>query len=99
MTCIRLMRIGPALPRLATFAVETSLALTLLLLLPTAAPKALAQDNHRNSEKTFADGYTPLVYDRENTGAHFRAPEFPPFSKLPIIRPLPDPFQFADGSW
>ena len=99
MTSLRLMRIGPALLRLATFSVETSLALALLVLLPAAAPKAFAQNNHQNAERTFADGYTPLVYDRENTGAHFRAPNFPPFSQLPIIRPLPDPFQFADGSW
>jgi hypothetical protein len=36
----------------------------------------------------------PLVYDVENTGAHYPAPTFPSFDQLPIIRPLPDPFQF-----
>jgi hypothetical protein len=36
----------------------------------------------------------PLVYDIENTGAHYPAPTFPSFDQLPIIRPLPDPFEF-----
>ena len=36
----------------------------------------------------------PLVYDAENTGAHYPAPAFPSFEQLPIIRPLPDPFAF-----
>lgn len=36
----------------------------------------------------------PLVYDVENTGAHYPAPRFPSFDQLPIIRPLPDPFEF-----
>jgi hypothetical protein len=96
MRSLRLMRIGPALLRLTIFAVETSLALVLLVLVP-AAPKAFAQNNHQNEEKTFADGYTPLVYDRENTGAYFHAPDFPSFAQLPIIRPLPDPFQSREG--
>lgn len=34
----------------------------------------------------------PLVYDAENTGAHYPAPTFPSFEQLPIIRPLTDPF-------
>jgi hypothetical protein len=33
----------------------------------------------------------------KNTGANYRAPNFPPFAQFPIIRPLPDPFQFRDG--
>jgi hypothetical protein len=36
----------------------------------------------------------PLVYRVENTGARHRAPDFPAFERLPIIRPLPDPFEF-----
>ncbi len=36
----------------------------------------------------------PLVYDVENTGAHYPAPSFPSFELLPIVRPLPDPFAF-----
>jgi hypothetical protein len=34
----------------------------------------------------------PRVYDVENSGAHFAAPNFPSFEQLPIIRPLTDPF-------
>ncbi|HEX4945393.1 MAG TPA: hypothetical protein VFZ34_01855, partial [Blastocatellia bacterium] len=40
----------------------------------------------------------PLVYDKENTGANFPRPVFPPYNQLPIVRPLPDPFVFFDGS-
>ncbi len=41
----------------------------------------------------------PLVYNKENTGAHHPAPTFPAFDQLPIIRPLPDPFvSFTDGT-
>ena len=40
----------------------------------------------------------PYVYDVENTGAHYPAPHFPEFDWLPIVRPLPDPFQFENGS-
>ena len=40
----------------------------------------------------------PLVYDVENTGANFAKPVLLPFDQLPFIRPLPDPFLFADGS-
>jgi len=36
----------------------------------------------------------PLVYDSENTGARYAAPDFPSFDQFPIIRPLPDPFVF-----
>ena len=67
--------------------------LMFLLLVAAIAPKAFAQDR----ENTFADAFTPLVYPVENTGAHFPAPNFPSFAQLPIIRPLPDPFQFANG--
>ena len=40
----------------------------------------------------------PLVYSVENTGAHYPAPVIPDFDHLPIIRPLPDPFVFFDGT-
>jgi hypothetical protein len=68
-------------------------SLMLLLLVPAATLKVFAQDR----EKTFGDSYLPLVYSVENTGAHYPAPNFPPFAQLPIIRPLPDPFQFSAG--
>lgn len=72
---------------------RSSLALLLLLLLQAAVPRAFAQD----SERTFGDSYVPLVYPVRDTAAYLRAPDFPSFAQLPIVRPLPDPFQFADG--
>jgi hypothetical protein len=48
-------------------------------------------------EKRAHDWSVPLVYQAENTGAHYSAPAFPSFERLPIIRPLPDPFRFAAG--
>jgi hypothetical protein len=40
----------------------------------------------------------PLVYSTENTGAgSCAAPPLPTFSQLPVIKPLPDPFMWADG--
>jgi hypothetical protein len=69
-----------------------SFCLTLLLFVPVTAAGAFAQ------EDTSADSILPLVYDTENTGAAFAAPTFPEFAHLPIIRPLPDPFVFADGT-
>jgi len=87
------MWIEPAFVRLATFSKNSCLvSVALLLLLLTAmAPRASAQ------EKTWADSSTPLVYNVENTGANFPAPNFPDFDHLPIIRPLPDAFRFANG--
>jgi len=70
------------------------LSLTLLLFVSAATQATLAQNN----ENTLGDSFTPLVYQVENTGAHFPAPNFPSFGQLPIVRPLPDPFQFTDGS-
>ncbi|HKO18042.1 MAG TPA: hypothetical protein VJU82_04065 [Acidobacteriaceae bacterium] len=64
----------------------------MLLLGSVAGPRAFPQ------EKTWGDANTPLVYSAENTGASFPAPNFPSFAQLPIIRPLPDAFRFADGS-
>ncbi len=40
----------------------------------------------------------PLVYDIENRGADCPAPPLPAFDDLPIIEPLPDPFESSDGS-
>ena len=71
------------------------LSLMLLLFGMSAATQATLL---RMRENTFGDPFTPLVYNVENTGAHFPAPNFPSFGQLPIIRPLPDPFQFIDGS-
>ena len=89
---------GPALLRLVTFAVKTSPALMLLVLLSAALPKAFAQDRDQDRDSRFGDWINPLVYPVENTGAKYPAPNFPSFAQLPIIRPLPDPFQSADGS-
>jgi len=72
--------------------VKSSLALMVLLFVSAAAPKAQAQ------EQTWGDSSTPLIYSAENTGASFPAPSFPSFAQLPIIRPLPDPFVFANGT-
>jgi hypothetical protein len=46
----------------------------------------------------FAQATPPLVYNVENTGADIPPPTFPDFAHLPIIRQLPDPFVFLDGS-
>ena len=51
----------------------------------------------RAQENTSGDARIPLVYAHENTGAKLPQPAFPSFEKLPIIRPLPDPFVFASG--
>jgi hypothetical protein len=65
--------------------------LVLLLMLLATAVGGFAQENTSNSATT------PLVYSLENTGSNFPQPLFPSFAQLPIIRPLPDPFVFADG--
>jgi hypothetical protein len=39
----------------------------------------------------------PLVFDVENTGMNCPIPYLPTFSELPVIQPLPDPFEWADG--
>lgn len=70
---------------------KASLSLMLSLFVLATVPKVFAQ------QKTFGDSITPLVYKVENTGAKYAAPVFPAFGQLPIIRPLPDPFQFMDG--
>jgi hypothetical protein len=65
---------------------------TLLLLMSAATLGAFAQENMSASSST------PLAYSVENTGAHFPAPVFPGFDWLPIVRPLPDPFRFFNGT-
>jgi hypothetical protein len=40
----------------------------------------------------------PWVYEIENTGANFPLPVLPSISDLPTIHPLPDPFEWSDGS-
>ncbi len=48
----------------------------------------------------FVDSFAqemPLVYDVENTGADSPIPYLPSFSALPVIKNLPDPFEWADG--
>src|SRR5262245_28630069 len=67
---------------------RASLSLMLLLLVSVAAVATSAQENSTR----------PLAYSVENTGANNPAPVFPTFAQLPIIRPLTDPFRFADGT-
>lgn len=40
----------------------------------------------------------PLVYNVENSGAGFAPPVLPDFAHSPLIRQLPDPFVFFDGT-
>ncbi len=40
----------------------------------------------------------PLVYDAEHTGAGLPQPLLPALADLPVVRPLPDPFAWSDGS-
>lgn len=40
----------------------------------------------------------PHVYNVENTGAKFAKPRLPDIQDLPMIRALPDPFAWSDGS-
>ena len=71
---------------------RASVALVLLLFVSAGVAGAFAQEN------TSADAKIPLVYSVQNTGAKYPAPVFPAFAKLPIIRPLPDPFRFVNGT-
>lgn len=63
---------------------STRLAFILFMLL-TASPDANADE-------------IPLVYDVEHTGQKFPAPPLPTFGQLPVVRPLPDPFEWSDRS-
>jgi hypothetical protein len=67
---------------------KASLSLALLLFALVATLGAFAQESQS----------IPLVYSVENTAANYVPPAFPTFAQLPIIRPLTDPFRFADGT-
>ena len=76
-----------------------------LLVLPNAIPPVSARDQRAGvsrpgprREPGQLPGGIPRVYSAQDTGAHFPRSRFPSFARLPIIRPLPDPFQFFDGS-
>lgn len=77
-------------PRTFSYA-KAALPLMFLLIALAAAPATFAQ------EETSGDARIPLVYKVENTGAKYPLPAFPSFEKLPIIRPLPDPFLQPNG--
>lgn len=64
---------------------STNILLMLLLLVSLTAVGAFAQD-------------IPLVYNQENTGINYPPPNIPDFAHLPIVRQLPDPFVFFDGT-
>lgn len=83
MRSFRLIWTGPASLRLATFTVKTSLALMLLVLVSPATPGAFAQGR----EKTFADSFTPLVYNV----LPFPPPTPPDYGSLPasVFQGLP----------
>jgi hypothetical protein len=57
----------------------------LLLTITMVAQSSLAQE-------------IPLVYGIEHTGASFSKPVLPAFDALPVVRSLPDPFGWTDGS-
>ncbi len=46
---------------------------------------------------TSAQEEWPLVYNKENTGADCPVPYMPILEKLPLVKNLPDPFEWADG--
>jgi hypothetical protein len=71
---------------------KTRLWLALFVFVSAATSAAFAQENTSN------DSTIPLVYSAQNTGANYPEPAFPSFAQLPIIRPLPDPFLFANGT-
>lgn len=80
------------MPRLRNLKLaRATLPLMLFVILLAAAPSILPQ------EQTSGDSRVPLVYKVENTGAKYAKPSFPSFDKLPIVRPLPDPFVMANG--
>ncbi|MES1218511.1 MAG: hypothetical protein ABUT20_23595 [Bacteroidota bacterium] len=39
----------------------------------------------------------PLVYNVENTGAHYAPPPLPSLNQLPVVDPLTDPFSWSNG--
>jgi hypothetical protein len=83
-----------------TLAYWLGAALCAVVLTGSAAAKG--DDDCDSSARCFHHP-PPLVFSVENTGARFRAPDFPTFARLPIVRPLPNPFAslargpFEDG--
>lgn len=72
-------------------------ALFAALLSGSAAAETQTCDSSASADRDAAQcahRKPPLVFNVENTGAHYPAPVFPTFGRLPIIRPLPDPFVF-----
>ena len=47
---------------------------------------------------TSAQEKLPLVYNKENTGADCPVPYMPILEKLPLVKSLPDPFEWADST-
>ena len=47
--------------------------------------------------ETSAQEKWPLVYNNENTGTDCPVPYMPILEKLPLVKNLPDPFEWADG--
>lgn len=76
---------------LNSFLLKACLLLATLSLMSAGAAGALGQENTSNESST------PLVYSVENSGAKYAAPIFQAFDRLPIIRPLTDPFRFVGG--
>lgn len=66
-----------------------------------ASPRGKDSPGHSgpngHGKKGCPPSHLPLVYPVENMGAHYKTPKFPEFDRLPIVRPLPDPFQFFHG--
>jgi Glucuronyl esterase, fungi len=81
------------LPQFGRSALAAASLALLSLTLQAAVPRAFAQEK----ERAFGDSYVPLVYSVRDTGADHRAPDFPSFARLPIVRPLPDPFRLGEG--
>ncbi len=67
-----------------------------VLLLAFSYAEAIAQSPPQESNPVTVD--LPLVYEAENTGAHFPKPTLPAFDELQSVSPLPDPFAWSDGS-
>jgi len=68
-----------------------------LLALVSAATLGATPHKHGKHDRRCDPPLLPLVYPVENMGADYDAPDFPDFDHLPIVRPLPDPFQFFSG--
>lgn len=85
---------GQAWKKISALIAPISFATAALL---AGAVAVSAQGPPAPTENTSSDSVIPLVYTVENTGVNDPAPTYPTFAKLPIVRPLPDPFTFVDG--